>query len=105
MLFSLTCYLIFKIFVEWAYFDVIILLSLPHLPHPNIVWKSLCPPCNIVMEKKFISSLMGLACCDALGTTVEFMHRDSFDKLVDIIGGGPFQLQPGQVSIMRALCN
>lgn len=51
------------------------------------------------MEKKFISSLMGLATCDALGTTVEFMHRDSFDKLVDIIGGGPFQLQPGQVNI------
>lgn len=39
---------------------------------------------------------MGLAVGDAVGTTVEFQPRGSFDPLLDMIGGGPFNLQPGQ---------
>ncbi|HEX6035858.1 MAG TPA: ADP-ribosylglycohydrolase family protein [Anaerolineales bacterium] len=40
--------------------------------------------------------LLGLAVGDAVGTTVEFMRRGSFAPVTDMIGGGPFRLQPGQ---------
>lgn len=40
--------------------------------------------------------MLGLACGDALGTSVEFKKRDSFQKVEDMIGGGPFQLRLGQ---------
>jgi ADP-ribosyl-[dinitrogen reductase] hydrolase len=40
--------------------------------------------------------LLGLAVGDALGTTVEFRPRGSFEPLTDMIGGGPFGLKPGQ---------
>ena len=33
---------------------------------------------------------------DALGTTVEFRPRGSFEPLTDMVGGGPFGLGPGQ---------
>ncbi len=41
-------------------------------------------------------SLLGLAVGDALGTTVEFQARGSFEPVTDIVGGGPFGLEPGQ---------
>lgn len=41
-------------------------------------------------------SLVGLACGDAIGTTVEFRPRGSFTPLAGMVGGGPFQLAPGQ---------
>lgn len=41
-------------------------------------------------------SLLGLACGDAVGTSVEFRSRGSFRPLEDMVGGGPFQLAPGQ---------
>ena len=41
-------------------------------------------------------ALLGLACGDALGTTVEFMSRGTFAPLTDIVGGGPFKLRAGQ---------
>ena len=40
--------------------------------------------------------LLGLAAGDAVGTTVEFMPRGSFEPLTDMVGGGPFRLEPGQ---------
>jgi ADP-ribosyl-[dinitrogen reductase] hydrolase len=39
--------------------------------------------------------LIGLACGDAVGTTVEFCARDTFPPVTDMIGGGPFRLPPG----------
>ncbi|MCO5219156.1 MAG: ADP-ribosylglycohydrolase family protein [Thermomicrobiales bacterium] len=39
---------------------------------------------------------MGLAIGDALGTTLEFQKRDALPRVNDIVGGGPFSLQPGQ---------
>lgn len=47
-------------------------------------------------KDKFRGALLGLACGDALGTTVEFKARGTFEPLTDIVGGGPFGLQPGQ---------
>lgn len=41
-------------------------------------------------------AMLGLAVGDALGTTVEFKPRGSFTPLTDMVGGGPFRLQPGQ---------
>jgi ADP-ribosyl-[dinitrogen reductase] hydrolase len=40
--------------------------------------------------------LLGLAVGDALGTTVEFRPRGSFEPLTDMMGGGPFGLKAGQ---------
>ena len=44
-----------------------------------------------------VGSLLGLAVCDAVGTTVEFMPPGSFDPVTDMRGGGKFSLLPGQV--------
>ncbi len=41
-------------------------------------------------------ALLGLAVGDALGTTLEFSRRDSQPLQMEITGGGPFGLQPGQ---------
>ena len=41
-------------------------------------------------------ALLGLAVGDAIGTTVEFKPRGSFAPLTDMVGGGPFNLLPGQ---------
>lgn len=47
------------------------------------------------MRNKFRGSLLGLACGDAVGTTVEFKRRGSFEPVTDMLGGGPFHLAPG----------
>jgi ADP-ribosyl-[dinitrogen reductase] hydrolase len=39
--------------------------------------------------------LLGLACGDAVGTTVEFCEREGFAPVTDMVGGGPFCLPPG----------
>lgn len=39
--------------------------------------------------------LLGLACGDAVGTTVEFCERGSFPPVTDMVGGGPFRLPVG----------
>jgi ADP-ribosylglycohydrolase len=40
--------------------------------------------------------LLGLACGDAVGTTVEFSAPGTFTPLVDMVGGGPFRLDAGE---------
>lgn len=47
-------------------------------------------------RSRFRGALLGLAAGDALGTTVEFESPGSFAPLTDIVGGGPFRLQPGE---------
>jgi ADP-ribosylglycohydrolase len=41
-------------------------------------------------------TLLGLAAGDALGTTLEFTQPGSFTPISGIVGGGPFNLRPGQ---------
>ena len=41
-------------------------------------------------------ALCGLAVGDAVGTTVEFRAPGTFEPVHDMVGGGPFGLQPGQ---------
>jgi ADP-ribosyl-[dinitrogen reductase] hydrolase len=45
---------------------------------------------------RFTGCLLGLAAGDAVGTTVEFKRRGSFEPVTDMVGGGPFALEPGQ---------
>ena len=46
--------------------------------------------------ERFRGCLLGLAVGDALGTTLEFMEPGSFRPIDDMMGGGPFDLEPGQ---------
>ncbi len=45
---------------------------------------------------RYRGSLLGLATGDALGTTLEFNSPGTFPPLNDMIGGGAFNLKPGQ---------
>jgi len=45
---------------------------------------------------RFRGSLLGLATAHALGTTLEFQAPGSFTPINDMLGGGPFNLAPGQ---------
>jgi len=46
--------------------------------------------------ERFRGCLLGLAVGDAVGTTAEFQARGTFPAVTDMVGGGPFSLQPGQ---------
>ena len=48
------------------------------------------------LRNRYRGALLGLACGDALGTTLEFKPPGTFAPISDMIGGGPFSLQPGQ---------
>lgn len=48
------------------------------------------------MSDRFRGALLGMASGDAVGTTVEFMARGSFEPVTDMVGGGPFHLKAGQ---------
>lgn len=56
--------------------------------------------------ERYRGSLLGLAIGDALGTTVEFQVPGTFAPVKTIIGGGVFQLQPGEWTdnTLMALC-
>lgn len=45
---------------------------------------------------RYRGALLGLACGDAVGTTLEFQPRGSFAPLTDMVGGGPFSLPAGK---------
>ncbi len=48
------------------------------------------------LVERYQGCLLGLACGDAVGTTLEFKPRGSFEPITDMVGGGPFNLEPGQ---------
>lgn len=47
-------------------------------------------------RERFRGSLLGLATADAVGTTLEFKPPGTFRPLTDMVGGGPFDLRPGE---------
>lgn len=49
----------------------------------------------MTLQDRARGCLLGLACGDAVGTTVEFMPRGSFTPVTDMVGGGPFGLPVG----------
>jgi ADP-ribosyl-[dinitrogen reductase] hydrolase len=52
-------------------------------------------PTRIDERDRFRGCLLGLACGDAVGTTVEFSARGRFTPVADMVGGGVFNLPPG----------
>ena len=48
------------------------------------------------MRSRYQGALLGLAAGDALGTTLEFSLPGSFEKITEMVGGGPFRLLPGE---------
>jgi ADP-ribosyl-[dinitrogen reductase] hydrolase len=61
-------------------------------PEPDGVFQTFM----ITRKSRFLGSLAGLAVGDAVGTTVEFRSRGSFLPVNDMVGGGPFSLEPGE---------
>jgi ADP-ribosylglycohydrolase len=51
---------------------------------------------DISRPDRYRGCLLGLAVGDALGTTVEFEVPGTFAPIDDMVGGGPFALEPGQ---------
>ena len=51
---------------------------------------------QIAARDRFRGCLLGLATGDALGTTLEFKPPGTFEEIDDMVGSGPFGLQPGQ---------
>ena len=51
---------------------------------------------EITPRDRFRGCLLGLAAGDALGTTLEFKLPGTFRPIDDMVGGGPFRLDPGQ---------
>jgi ADP-ribosyl-[dinitrogen reductase] hydrolase len=47
------------------------------------------------LQNRYRGALLGLAAGDSLGTTLEF-KPGTFAAITDMVGGGPFNLQPGQ---------
>lgn len=51
---------------------------------------------ELALQDRFRGALLGLACGDAVGTTVEFASRGTFAPVTDMVGGGPFGLRRGE---------
>jgi ADP-ribosyl-[dinitrogen reductase] hydrolase len=58
------------------------------------------------VKNRLLGSFLGLAVGDAVGTTVEFRARDTFEPVTDMVGKGPFNLPAGYFTddTSMALC-
>jgi ADP-ribosyl-[dinitrogen reductase] hydrolase len=53
--------------------------------------------CDLLsLQDRYRGAMLGLAAGDAVGTTLEFKSPGSFTPITDMVGGGPFGLNPGQ---------
>lgn len=50
----------------------------------------------MILAERYRGCLVGLAVGDAVGTALEFSPPGTFEPITDMVGGGPFGLQPGQ---------
>lgn len=57
---------------------------------------TLTPALSPAILNRAHGALLGLAVGDALGTTLEFTRRDTKPLHTEMLGGGPFDLRPGQ---------
>ena len=48
------------------------------------------------IRDRYRGALLGLACGDALGTTLEFQPPGTFNPITNMVGGGPFRLRSGE---------
>ncbi|HVJ51902.1 MAG TPA: ADP-ribosylglycohydrolase family protein [Aliidongia sp.] len=73
-----------------------------HLVDPVAAADAPLPPAHwlaldeAAARDRALGCLLGLAVGDAVGTTVEFKPRGSFPPVTDMVGGGPFNLAPGE---------
>ncbi len=63
-----------------------------HTKEPSVTLKRI----SLEPIERYRGSLSGLAIVDALGTALEFKPPGSFSQITDMIGGGLFDLKPGQ---------
>ena len=86
--------------------DVPVPLDASHVVEAEGKGKLLGAQGNPTLFDRFSGSMLGLATGDALGTTLEFKSPGSFKPLTDMVGGGPFNLKPGQWTddMSMALC-
>lgn len=61
---------------------------------------------SITKIERYRGALLGLAVGDAVGTTLEFKPPGTFKPIHDMVGGGPFNLKPGDFTddTSMALC-
>ena len=50
---------------------------------------------DVTASDRAVGALLGLACGDAVGTTLEFQAPGTFTPITDMVGGGPFGLAAG----------
>lgn len=67
-----------------------------HVLQQRAVTEALPSTSEVAIRDRAIGALLGLAMGDAVGTTLEFKPRDTYPRLTDMVGGGPFRLKPGQ---------
>jgi ADP-ribosylglycohydrolase len=48
------------------------------------------------LQERYRGAMLGLATGDAIGTALEFKPPGTFEPITDMVGGGPFRLEPGQ---------
>ena len=70
-----------------SYHEAIIQLTFEPSSHQDFIMTTL---------DRYRGCLLGLAAGDALGTTLEFKWPGNFEPLTDMVGGGPFNLNPGE---------
>mgnify|MGYP000109407559 CR=1 FL=1 len=87
---------------QWSLFGRAMLGQGPHDDRESHLPESGGPS----RKQRFRGCLLGLAVGDALGTTVEFRPPGTFEPVTDMVGGGPFGLEPGQWTddMSMALC-
>ena len=47
-------------------------------------------------KNRAIGCMVGLVVGDALGASIEFMRRDTYEPVTGMRGGGPYNLNPGE---------
>ena len=70
--------------------------TLPDATQPREPGASTSSDQLLSLVDRYKGAMVGLACGDALGTTLEFKRPGTFDPIEDMVGGGPFQLAPGE---------
>lgn len=88
--------IIISICSEPVYLDEVKALGLQLIDLADTLSKKLTHENIPHLSDRFRGALIGLACGDAVGTTVEFRQRGTFPLVTDMVGGGPFKLKAGQ---------
>lgn len=68
----------------------------PLRPHEGFLPLTITPDLDPAIRDRAHGALLGLAVGDAFGSTLEFVARDAQPRHTEMIGGGPFDLAPGE---------